>query len=85
VINKSSQTFTEAELILLNKGLNFAIKPKIMPLMEVIASFESGIQKLTDKVKTDYRIRHIKKITKLEISKSNFSNDSNSSTEIKRL
>jgi hypothetical protein len=50
-----------------------------MSLMNIIASVESGIQYLSDKVKTDVR-RHIKKITEQEISKANFANDSNRQT-----
>jgi hypothetical protein len=79
VINKSSQTFSWSWTYPSKKGLNFAIKPETMSLMDIIASVESGIQYLSDKVKTDVR-RHIKKITEQEISKANFANDSNRQT-----
>jgi hypothetical protein len=55
VINKSSVVFDEEELKLLNKGLNFTIAPKLPPIMDIVASVESGIQYLQDDIKNDVR------------------------------
>jgi hypothetical protein len=65
VINQSSYTFTEKETNILNRGLNFAIRPKAPPLVDIIASIKSGIQHLPDNVKLDVR-NGVKKIIKRE-------------------
>jgi hypothetical protein len=55
VINKSSCTFTEDETNLLNRGLDFAVCPEQPPVMDIVASIESGIQYLTIEEKTSVR------------------------------
>nr|XP_029714405.1 CD109 antigen-like [Aedes albopictus] len=40
----ASTVFTQAELDLLNKGLNFAIAPQCAPLADIVANIESAIQ-----------------------------------------
>jgi hypothetical protein len=63
MIHKSSCTFTEEETNVLNRGLNFAIRPKAPLLVDIIASIESGIQYLPDNAKLDFR-NGVKKIIK---------------------
>jgi hypothetical protein len=70
VINKSSCTFTEEETNILNRGLNCSIRPKAPPLVDIIASVESGIQYLLDNVKLDVR-NGVKKIIKHETHHNN--------------
>jgi hypothetical protein len=65
VIIQSSYTFTEEENNILNRGQNFAIRPKAPPVVDIIASIESGIQYLPDNVKLDVR-NGVKKIIKRE-------------------
>jgi hypothetical protein len=68
---KSSCTFTEEETNILNRGLNFAIRPKAPPLVDIIASIiESGIQYLPDNIKLDVR-NGVKKIIKCETHHNN--------------
>jgi hypothetical protein len=55
VINKSKETFSAEEMNLLNKGLNYAIKPKNPPMIDFIAAVESGIQYQPDTVKNNIR------------------------------
>lgn len=44
VVNLSSASLTQAELNLLNKGLNFAVSPSCAPLPDIVNNIESGIQ-----------------------------------------
>ncbi|KAL9964367.1 hypothetical protein ACROYT_G027998 [Oculina patagonica] len=46
VINLSSRTLNDAEIALLQKGLNFAVTPANVPAKEIIASVESAIRQL---------------------------------------
>jgi hypothetical protein len=54
----------------LNRGLNFAIRPKAPPLVDIIASIESGIQYLPDNIKLEVR-NGVKKIIKRETHHNN--------------
>ncbi|KAL9964643.1 hypothetical protein ACROYT_G028317 [Oculina patagonica] len=46
VINLSSRTLNDAEIALLQKGLNFAVTPANVPAKEIIASDKSAIRQL---------------------------------------
>ncbi|XP_078361584.1 uncharacterized protein LOC144645943 [Oculina patagonica] len=46
VINLSSRTLNDAEIALLQKGLNFAVTPANVPAKEIIANVESAIRQL---------------------------------------
>ncbi|XP_055543038.1 uncharacterized protein LOC129728613 [Wyeomyia smithii] len=44
VVNLSSTQFTQADLKLLNKGLNFAVPPQCAPLADMVSNIEAAIQ-----------------------------------------
>ncbi|XP_078357458.1 uncharacterized protein LOC144642366 [Oculina patagonica] len=46
VINFSSRSLSDAEIALLQKGLNFAVTPTNIPAKEIIASVESAVRQL---------------------------------------
>ncbi|KAL9963887.1 hypothetical protein ACROYT_G027441 [Oculina patagonica] len=46
VINLSSRSLNDAEIALLQKGLNFAVTPSNIPAKEIIASVESAVRQL---------------------------------------
>jgi hypothetical protein len=55
---------------IMNRGLNITIRPKAPPLVDIIASIESGIQYLPDNVKLDVQ-NGVKKIIKRETHHNN--------------
>ncbi|XP_055847147.1 uncharacterized protein LOC129912768 [Episyrphus balteatus] len=44
VVNLSNENFSPDEMSLLNRGLNFSVKPLSLPLIDVIADVETAIQ-----------------------------------------
>jgi len=44
VVNLSEEIFTDAEIELLNRGLNFSVQPQGAPLVDIVADIESAIQ-----------------------------------------
>lgn len=44
VCNRSSITFSKEELLLLNKGLNFALPPEHNPAIDLIVNIESSLK-----------------------------------------
>lgn len=65
VNNLSSTTFTESELTLLNKGLNYTIKPKKVDIDNTIVNIETAIKFKTDFIKNTVR-REVTPILKHE-------------------
>ncbi|XP_036317693.1 uncharacterized protein LOC118732671, partial [Rhagoletis pomonella] len=55
VVNMSKEIFGADELELLNRGLNFTVKPKKEPIIDIIADIESSIQYKTPDVKKSIR------------------------------
>jgi hypothetical protein len=55
VINKSSQIFSNDEMVLLNKGLKYRPKPKTPPTNEIIISVETSIRNLSNEKKAVIR------------------------------
>lgn len=55
VVNLSNENFSDNELELLNRGLNFAIKPTKTPILDAIVDIESAIQYRTFDVKKQVR------------------------------
>lgn len=55
VVNQSTQNFTQEQLSLLNRGLNFAIEATRPPKEDIIADMESGIRRIPQAEKEEIR------------------------------
>lgn len=53
VINLSSRTFSDEEKQFLSKGLGFAIAPRFVDKLDMVATIETGISKLPDDLKKE--------------------------------
>lgn len=57
VINLSSRQLSESETFLLSKGLNFAITPKELNKLDIVASVESVIEFVEPERRDDLRYK----------------------------
>lgn len=67
VTNLSSQSFTNEEMSILQKGLKFSPKPKSPAIIDLVADIETGIKYCKETIKQD-----IRDATKAVIKKSSF-------------
>ena len=71
VVNKSSRVLTSAESELLSKGLNYAIRPKKVPLMDIVASIEAATTKLSVADRDTVRVKCRETLTKSKMPRPN--------------
>ena len=55
VLNISSNQLTDTERLALEKGMNFAVTPRTIPLAEIVAGVEDGITSSSDEEKIEIR------------------------------
>lgn len=84
VINQSSEVFTDNELKLLNKGLNFAPKPKDFPIKDIKTDLESGIYNLDYTQKHEIRSETAKILPKFKNCYKNNNEDFNTIKSLKQ-
>jgi hypothetical protein len=72
VINKSSVNFSEDEMGLLNKGLNYVITPSSVQKEDIIIDVESSAKYLPQEQKEDLRRTTKKAIVEIEDNRSSF-------------
>ena len=76
VINKSDHVLNEGEQSVLEKGLNFAVMPKKLPVHEIIKTTEEACWNMkTDGERDSLRADVVKYISKVKMPKSNISKE----------
>ena len=75
VINKSSRQLTDAETSLLSKGLNYAVRPKRIPLMDIVASIEDAAASVPSTERDAMRYRCKEALLKRREPKPNLTRD----------
>ena len=56
-INTSTRNLSRDEIDLIQKGLNFAITPRVVPTKEILASVEQGVRNLTEEDHNEVRLK----------------------------
>jgi hypothetical protein len=54
-INASTRNLSRDEIDLLQKGLNFAITPRVVPTKEILAAVEQGVRNFTEEEQNEVR------------------------------
>ena len=75
VINKSCRELTDAETSLLSKGLNYAVRPKRIPLIDIAASIEVAAAFVPPTEWDAMRYRCKEALTKRRVPKANLTRD----------
>ena len=53
----SSKNLSDAEQLVLSKGLNYSITPKLVPKLDIISSIETTTENLPEEHREEFRIR----------------------------
>jgi hypothetical protein len=55
VVNLSTEIFTDDEINLLNEGLQFALPPSNLPILDTVVNIKSSIQYLPENIQSSIR------------------------------
>ena len=80
VINLSSKKLSHSQQSILSEGLNFALAPKMIPVLCIIAAVDDGLRSVSDVTTVSIRLKVVGLIKKAKLPDSNVTPDESRAT-----